>query len=420
MIRVAALICKRARMGCAASTQVHVKGGAVRAPATAEMRARRRRLAAATARTRPARSASVRLGGEELTAAGIRTERLYVPVEPAQGACQCFAPEVPQHEAPLLIACPPAQRGQPSTRFPVAIVLHSTGTSKDEPRFREPLERLAARGYVAVGVDSRYHGERGAPGGKQKQLAAYYEALERSWHDARSKRYARAERPFLFDTVHDLRLVLDYLCTREDVDSARIGITGVSLGGMHAWLVAAADERIAALAPMIGVQSFGWALEHAAWGPRVDSLGGAGARPSVFVHAASELARAQYGGGVDSAPVTTDVVRAVWDRIVPGLATEFDAEETLAAIAPRPLLILNGADDPRCPAKGVRAAYEVAAREYAAYGAERNIRLFLEPGVAHQDTPKMWALAEAFLDEHLQPGRGPATPTTTVKPADRV
>ena len=34
------------------------------------------------------------------------------------------------------------------------------------------------------------------------------------------------------------------------------GITGISLGGMHAWLAAFADERIAAAAPVIGVQSF--------------------------------------------------------------------------------------------------------------------------------------------------------------------
>ena len=48
--------------------------------------------------------------------------------------------------------------------------------------------------------------------------------------------------------------LLDYLETRADVDAARIGVTGVSLGGMHAWLLAAVDERVAAAAPMIGVQ----------------------------------------------------------------------------------------------------------------------------------------------------------------------
>ena len=34
----------------------------------------------------------------------------------------------------------------------------------------------------------------------------------------------------------------------------QVGITGNSLGGMHAWFAAAADDRITAAAPMIGVQ----------------------------------------------------------------------------------------------------------------------------------------------------------------------
>ena len=65
------------------------------------------------------------------------------------------------------------------------------------------------------------------------------------------------ERPFLLDNVWDVLRLLDYLGTRGDADVARVGVTGVSLGGMHAWLAAAADPRIAVAAPMIGVQNFG-------------------------------------------------------------------------------------------------------------------------------------------------------------------
>ena len=32
----------------------------------------------------------------------------------------------------------------------------------------------------------------------------------------------------------------------------------------------------------------------------------------------------------------------VWDRIAPGLASQFDAPNTVPAIAPRPFLIANG------------------------------------------------------------------------------
>ena len=41
----------------------------------------------------------------------------------------------------------------------------------------------------------------------------------RAWKD-------NDERPFLLDTVFDLLCLIDYLCTRPDVDPERIGITG--------------------------------------------------------------------------------------------------------------------------------------------------------------------------------------------------
>ena len=62
------------------------------------------------------------------------------------------------------------------------------------------------------------------------------------------------EHPFLLDNVWDIIMLLDYLDARPDVDSARIGMTGLSLGGMHTWLAAALDDRVAVAAPMIGVQ----------------------------------------------------------------------------------------------------------------------------------------------------------------------
>lgn len=65
---------------------------------------------------------------------------------------------------------------------------------------------------------------------------------------------------------------------------------GVSLGGMITWLTAAADPRITAAAPLIGVQSFAWALQHDAWHARVDSI------PLVFKVAAADMGRKEVGG----------------------------------------------------------------------------------------------------------------------------
>lgn len=59
----------------------------------------------------------------------------------------------------------------------------------------------------------------------------------------------------MLDNVWDLVILLDYLATRPDVDASKIGMTGLSLGGMHSWLTAALDDRVAVAAPMIGVQA---------------------------------------------------------------------------------------------------------------------------------------------------------------------
>ncbi|MBS1237846.1 MAG: Acetyl xylan esterase, partial [Deltaproteobacteria bacterium] len=42
---------------------------------------------------------------------------------------------------------------------------------------------------------------------------------------------------------------LDYLATRPEVDSERIGVTGISGGGVMTWLLTALDGRIKAAAP---------------------------------------------------------------------------------------------------------------------------------------------------------------------------
>ena len=90
-----------------------------------------------------------------------------------------------------------------------------------------------------------------------------------------------------------------------DQRSHNIGMTGISLGGMHTWLAAAADERVAAAAPLIGVQGYRWAVENDRWHGRVESL-----RP-LFDAVARRTGR----------PLDSRLVAAVWRALCPGLWT---------------------------------------------------------------------------------------------------
>ena len=134
-----------------------------------------------------------------------------------------------------------------SSRRPVVIALHGTGGSKSSelPLLRE----LAEKDFIAVAIDGRYHGERTKAG---KGTVEYQDAILHAWEKP-------GEHPFYYDTVWDVMRLVDYLQTRDDVDPARIGLFGVSKGGIETYLAAAVDPRIAVAVPCIGLESFHWA-----------------------------------------------------------------------------------------------------------------------------------------------------------------
>jgi hypothetical protein len=85
-----------------------------------------------------------------------------------------------------------------------------------------------------------------------------------------------------------------------------------------------------------------------------------------------------------------------------GLLDSYDTPVSLPCIAPRPLLIQNGALDPRCPAAGTAVAAAAAAEAYRAAGSEAGaLQLRVHEGVGHKYTPEMSAGALAFFEEWL-------------------
>ncbi|OAY85121.1 uncharacterized protein LOC109721687 [Ananas comosus] len=274
-----------------------------------------------------------------------------------------------QGRLPVLIL---SMKEASSQRRPAIVFLHSSYKCKEW--LRPLLEAYASRGYIAIAIDSRYHGERA------RNSTTYQDALVSAWKNGDTM-------PFIFDTVWDLIKLADYLVQREDIDPVKIGITGESLGGMHAWLAAAADTRYTVVVPIIGVQGFRWALDSNKWQARVDSI-----KP-VFEEARIDLQKDV---------IDTEVVEKVWDRIAPGLASQFDAPFTIPAIAPRPLLILNGADDPRCPIAGLESPHSRALEAYNEASCPENFKMVAEPGVGHKMTSLMVKEASDWFDKFLK------------------
>ena len=228
-------------------------------------------------------------------------------------------------------------------------------------------------------MDARHHGER----------ARAIPGLPNPYESAMLRSFRTGEgHPYLYDTVWDVARLIDYLSTRPDVDPRRIGVIGNSKGGTEAYLAAAADERIAAVVSLIGVQSFGWSLRRpAAWEARTWSF-----------RAAVEAAAAD-----SSEPVNARFMRRFYDRIAPGLVDRFDGPAMLPLIAPRPLLVVSGDSDPRSPLGGVREAVASGQRAYAEAGASEKLHFLLQADAAHEVTPEASRAAIDWLVRWLNP-----------------
>ena len=246
---------------------------------------------------------------------------------------------------------------QVAKKLPVVIALHGTGGNKEGQIAL--LKELAGKGFLAVPIDGRYHGERTKAGSGSVE---YNAAILRTYRTGN-------EHPFLYDTVWDVMRLIDYVETRVDADAARIGTIGFSKGGMEIYLAAAVDPRIGVAVPCIGVQSFRWALDHDSWKSRV----------GTFQAAINSAAQDAGVSKIDAA-----FVRQFYDRVAPGIYGEFDGPAMLPLIAPRPLLTINGGADARTPLPGLMECIAAAKKAYADAGAPEKFETIVQENTGHQ------------------------------------
>jgi hypothetical protein len=135
----------------------------------------------------------------------------------------------------------------------VLYVLGHAVAGKHHEGYQEIFQTLVQAGLVVLALDPLGQGER----------LGYYDARRRratigggtSEHE-----YAGIQCLPLGDCitryfVHDAMRGVDYLLTRPEVDSKRIGFTGESGGGLHTGMMMMADPRIAAAAPALYITS---------------------------------------------------------------------------------------------------------------------------------------------------------------------
>lgn len=116
------------------------------------------------------------------------------------------------------------------------LVLHGLHSSKE--RNLKELESLAAEGFLAVAIDAPGHGARFDPT-LESRLAADFDP---------------AFRAIVASHVQEIPGVLDEI-TRAS-GCTRFGLTGISMGGYAAFLIAGCDRRLTAVAPILGSPLF--------------------------------------------------------------------------------------------------------------------------------------------------------------------
>jgi hypothetical protein len=113
-------------------------------------------------------------------------------------------------------------------RPPAVLYLYDYSENTDRFRSNDWCATVTGEGVAAVGFVSALSGPR--------------------FHDRPMKQWFVSElQESLGSTVHDVKFILDYLASRGDIDTNRIGMFGQASGGTIAILAAAADPRIKAV-----------------------------------------------------------------------------------------------------------------------------------------------------------------------------
>lgn len=157
---------------------------------------------------------------------------------------------------------------------------------------------------------------------------------------------------------------------------------------MHSWFLAFVDSRITCLAPAIGVQNFRWAVENDKWQARVNTI------KKPFLSCMKENGKSE---------IDKEVVRKTYSVINPGLLDDFDIIYSLPTLVPRPLLVMNGELDPRCPINGMEEFMKEMIQKYDHAGKIENFEYHWEKGVYHDVTPDMVTRITYFLLKNMIP-----------------
>jgi hypothetical protein len=242
-----------------------------------------------------------------------------------------------------------------TARLPAVLYLCGHSKGKVNPPYQANPRWFGQHGYVALVLDPIQLGE--------SQGMHHGTYREERW-DWPSRGYTPAG-----TEVWNAMRALDYLQSRADVDGERMGVTGLSGGGVISWCLGAADERVKVVVPVCQTGS----IEHVVVDRAID-------------------------GHCDCA-FWINYYRWCWPDVG-------------ALIAPRALLIASGSEDVLWRPYGYRDVAHRIRHQYAALGMPERFDL-VEDLTPHGYTPKLRQAIFTWFNKHLKGDPRPVTDDVT-------
>jgi cephalosporin-C deacetylase-like acetyl esterase len=230
---------------------------------------------------------------------------------------------------------------------PVVIAIHGWTGNKEVMLIN--CLRMADAGFCTISVDARMHGDR----------------LDPEFWGKIAENFPKTFFTIVVETAKDISQILDFLEMRDDVDPARIGVMGVSMGGFITLVAAFLEKRIKAAVSVIGAANFPLFIE------RIVSLKVLPFKEKPMLQPDEETKK---------------------------LYQNYDPLNNLEKFPPAALLLIGGLMDEFILKEGIETLYEALKPYYNAYKDRLKLKFF---DVGHIYTPEMEAEVIKWFREHL-------------------
>ena len=263
----------------------------------------------------------------------------------------------PDDPIPAMLLIPEsATAGQPA---PAVAVWHQhagqyhLGKSEPAGLAGNPMHHtgaaLAKEGYVVLCPDALCFEERQDP--NQKLKAGHFERFQ-------FLRYVVNGKSLAWKNILDMKRAIEFLVSRPEVDSARIGCYGHSMGSTHTWLVGPWERRLKCLVGNCCLPTY------------------RGIHRETMLHC--------------------------FPNFVPGIHEFGDTPDIVALIAPRALHLNFGELDRGTPIEDVPDAINTISRAYSSMHAESRFSHYIEKGSGHVLSEEMWHRTKSVFAKHLR------------------